>query len=120
MASWLAFASVDQKESNSLLNLIVGNRSDIVRADQQDHTRFWFKEFGELGTSLEESPVILFYPPRKVADRLWTIGRIEFPQAHLQKKYSQLNKIKKTIKDEIQRGVLLWSCKRPQEGEFNY
>jgi hypothetical protein len=43
-----------------------------------------------------------------------------FPQTLLQKKYSQLNKIKKTIKAELQREILLWNWKQPQEGEFNY
>lgn len=75
MSSWLAFASVDSNESDSLLNLVLNNRSDVVRSDQENHARFWFKEFGGLGVSLEESPVILFYPPRKIADHLWTIGR---------------------------------------------
>lgn len=120
MSSWLAFASVDSNESDSLLNLVLNNRSDVVRSDQENHSRFWFKDFGELGVSLEESPVIQFYPPRKIADHLWTIGRFMFPQSNLQKKYPQLNKIKKTIKEELQRGIQLWNWKHPQEGEFNY
>ena len=120
MSCWLAFASVDPNESDSLLDLIHNNQSNVVRSDQGDHFRLWFKEFGELGASLEESPVIVFYPPRKLANRLWTLGRILFPQSNLQKRYPQLNKIKKAIKEELKRGKLLWSWKRPQDGDFSY
>lgn len=120
MASLLTYASVDPKESDSLVRLILNNRHDIVRSDQPDHSRFWFKDFGELGASLDESPVALFYPPRKLADRLWTIGRFMFPQTHLQKKYPQLNKIKQMIRVELQKGMLLWNWRRPEEGDFSY
>ena len=119
MSSWLTFASVDVNESDYLLGLIQENR-EVVRADKDNHLRFWFKDLGDLGPSLDESPVVLFYPPHKIADRLWTIGRFMFPQVHLQKKYPLLNKIKKTIKEELQRGILLWNWEHPQEGEFNY
>jgi hypothetical protein len=120
MPSCLAFASVNPRESESLLRIVLDQQSDVIRSDGENHSRLWFKEYGDLGATLDESPVLLLYPPRQLADRLWTIGRIMFPQTHLQKKYPQLDKIKKTIRRELQKGILLWNWRRPQEGEFNY
>ena len=120
MATWLTFASVDQQETASILRRILDSGYNVVRTDQPNESRFWFKDFGQLGTSLDESPVVVFYPPRKLADSLWTIGRLLFPQSNLQKKYPQLGMIKKSIAGDLQNGTMLWDWKQPQEGDFKY
>jgi len=120
MASWLTYASVDLEETAALLNRLLLNGHEVVRSDHPNHLRLWYKDIGELAPTLDESPVVLFFPPCKLADHLWTIGRFFFPQTHLQKKYPKLSKIKKAIAEELQTGVLLWHWKRPQEGDFRY
>lgn len=53
MASLLTYASVDPKESDSLLRLILNNRHDIVRSDPAGSFTLYFIEGEETAAALD-------------------------------------------------------------------
>ncbi len=116
----MAYASVEQGETEILLRHILNSGHDVVKADAPDGTRFWFRDMGPLGNLIENSPIVVFHRPRQLAAKLWSIGRFFFPQPNLSKRFPELDKIRKAISRDISAATLIWTWKEPENGDFNY
>ncbi len=82
--------------------------------------RFWLRDLGPLGSTLEDSPVVVVYPPRKFSDRLFTLGRFFFPQSQLSKRFPAIARIRRKIEGDLKCTTVLWTLGATESGQIDY
>jgi len=118
--SWLAYASIDLNETNSLIERVTASEHDVESANVGNSIRFWLRDQGPLESALDDSPVVVVYPPRMISDRLFTLGRFFFPQPQLSKRFPAIAKIRRKIESDLKCATVLWTLGATESGEFDY
>ena len=118
--SWIAYASTEPNETSSLIERVTDSEHDVESANVGNSIRFWLRDLGPLGNTLEGSPVVVFYPPRKLSDRLFTLGRFFFPQPELSKHFPAIARIRRKIEGDLKSTKVLWTRGASDSGQFDY
>jgi hypothetical protein len=118
--SWLAYASTEPNETSSLVERVTASGHDVESANVGNSIRFWLRDLGPLGSTLEDSPVVVVYPPRKLSDRLFTLGRFFFPQPELSRRFPAIARIRRKVESDLKGTTVLWTRGATEPGQFDY
>jgi hypothetical protein len=120
VASALTFLSTAADEVREIRCLIRDDSHLLVDASVSGQERVWFKDLGELGDSLDDSPVVLIDAPRQIANGLWTIGRLTFTPTGCRSRFPGLYAMLRRVRARLESETVVWSHRSPAEGQFNY